>query len=51
MNIPEYTFLNVYLKFSGEEGKKTGRMEERERQPTIFQDVTLSTSFFLPRKP
>lgn len=48
MNIPTYTFKNMNLKFNGEEGKQTSRKKEREKQHTIFQDVTLSPSFSSP---
>lgn len=48
MNIPTHTFKNVNLKFDGEEGKQRSRKEERERQHTIFEAVTLSRSFSSP---
>lgn len=44
MTISKYTFKNVNLKFN-REGRGAGRMKERERQHTISQDVTISTSF------
>ena len=47
MNIPKHTFLNVYLKFSREEGKQVERRKGKDRLP-IFN--FLSASFFSPQE-
>lgn len=48
MNIQKYALKGMNLKFGRKEGRETCRMEERKRQPTLSQDVTLRTSFSSP---
>ena len=50
MNIPKYTFLNVYLKFSGEEGEKK-QVEWRKGKDSLpFFKMWLLAPLFSPQK-